>query len=342
MDDLTPCGHCGELHEPESLTAFDGELLCEDCLDTSTLTCSRCGDRIWETDNVGSMEHPLCEHCYDTYYCTCEECGRLIPVDDVYYEDGCDEAYCETCFRQRESQIHLHDYNYKPDPLFYGEGSRFLGVELEIDGAGRDSYNAEQLEEVGNHSGTYLYIKSDGSLEDGLEIVTHSMTLSYHTSTMPWEAVLMKALELGYLSHKTSTCGLHVHVNRDSFGFSYEQQEACIARVLFLVERFWQELITFSRRTERSLQRWANRYGVKDSPGKVLDTAKKGYGGRYTCVNITNRDTIEFRIFRGTLRYSTLLATLQMVCHLCEIAERMDDETRSLLAASRLRSSSPI
>ena len=44
---------------------------------------------------------------------------------------------------------------------------------------------------------------------------------------------------------------------------------------------------------------------------EILDHAKKGYhGGRYTCVNLQSRDTIEFRMFRGTLKYNTLIATL--------------------------------
>lgn len=34
---------------------------------------------------------------------------------------------------------------------------------------------------------------------------------------------------------------------------------------------------------------------------------------RHTAVNFTNSDTIEFRIFKGTLKYTTVMATLEMV-----------------------------
>ena len=58
---------------------------------------------------------------------------------------------------------------------------------------------------------------------------------------------------------------------------------------------------------------------------------KKGAGSRYTCVNLTNGDTIEFRMFRGTLKSNTLLATLQMVDHICDVALYLsDDELRDL------------
>ena len=77
----------------------------------------------------------------------------------------------------------------------------------------------------------------------------------------------------------------------------------------------------FSRRTQRQLERWAARYGFKEQPMEILDHAKKGYhGGRYTCVNLQNRDTIEFHMFRGTLKYNTLIATLQLVDRICNVA----------------------
>ena len=40
----------------------------------------------------------------------------------------------------------------------------------------------------------------------------------------------------------------------------------------------------------------------------------------YACINLTNTDTIEFRVFRGTLKYNTVIATLQFVANLCRVA----------------------
>ena len=58
-----------------------------------------------------------------------------------------------------------------------------------------------------------------------------------------------------------------------------------------------------------------------------MDHAKKnGNIGRYACVNLTNTDTIEFRMFRGTLKVNTILATLELVDLICQKAETMDDE----------------
>ena len=200
-------------------------------------------------------------------------------------------------------------------------------MELEIDGAGERSDRAWQLVNAANSNGLeHIYIKHDGSLEDGMEIVTHPMTLGYHLAEMPWGAVVAEAVRMGYTSHKACTCGLHVHVNRSAFGSSEEAQEAVIARILFFVENHWNELLRFSRRTRDQMEQWAARYGRKDDPKAVLDSAKKEHYQRYKCVNLTNYDTIEFRMFRGTLKLNTLIATLQMVDRICEVALYLSDQ----------------
>ena len=58
-----------------------------------------------------------------------------------------------------------------------------------------------------------------------------------------------------------------------------------------------------------------------------MNHAKNSCAGRYTAVNLTNADTVEIRMFRGTLKLNTLKATLQMVNHLVEVAVAMSDTT---------------
>jgi len=43
-------------------------------------------------------------------------------------------------------------------------------------------------------------------------------------------------------------------------------------------------------------------------------------------VNLTNYDTIKFRIFGGTLKTNTLIATLELVEELCSVAVSLSDE----------------
>ena len=74
------------------------------------------------------------------------------------------------------------------------------------------------------------------------------------------------------------------------------------------------------------MEQWAARYGRKDDPKAVLDHAKRHEFERYKCVNLTNSHTIEFRMFRGTLKLNTMIATLQMVDRICDVALFLSDQ----------------
>lgn len=328
MTETFTCSNCDRTLPLFERTDFDGRVLCARCRSMLTTVCDHCGARIWRGDDCGGRNSVLCEHCRDNYYSTCLECGHLVHNDDLHYLNvDDDEGYCDDCWRDHERGQVIQSYYYKPDPVFYGEGARFLGVELEMDGGGERDSKARQILNIANGNGLeHAYAKHDGSLDEGIELVTHPMTLEYHLNEMPWVAIMKEAIGLGYTSHQARTCGLHVHVNRSAFGDTQGAQEDVIARILFFVENHWNELLRFSRRTQRQMEQWAARYGRKDDPKAVLDHAKNNQFERYTCVNLTNYNTIEFRMFRGTLKLNTFKATLQMVERICDVALFMSDQ----------------
>ena len=51
-------------------------------------------------------------------------------------------------------------------------------------------------------------------------------------------------------------------------------------------------------------------------------------------MNLENYGTIEFRIFRGTLRYKTFAAALQLVDEVCTLAEKLSDAEMEALSWS--------
>lgn len=314
------CTHCGCVLEAGDALIFEEEVYCVDCLDELTVLCDNCGRRIFRESCESDGHITICSDCYSRDYVACTRCGRLmIPENACYEDDDEDVPYCAACY---QSLNWIHHYNYKPEPVFYGAGHRYFGVELEVDDGGEIQENAKRVVEF---APAQIYCKHDGSIESGFEGVSHPMTLEYHCTVMPWEKIVNTLKSMGYRSHQTSTCGLHIHVNRTSLGYTYDAQDEVIARILFLVEKFWHELVKFSRRTLGQLDRWAARYGYQDCPKEILKTAKGGYG-RYACVNLCNENTIEFRIFRGTLKYNTLIAALQLVNRVCDAAVFMTDE----------------
>ena len=138
---------------------------------------------------------------------------------------------------------------------------------------------------------------------------------------------MKRARELKYLSHTARTCGLHIHINRAALGETVEEQENVIGRIVYFFERFWDQILRFSRRTEGQANRWASRYGCSTvNPKESMKDAKNSGLGRYIAVNLEPLFTVELRIFRGTLRYNTFVATLQFVDKLCHDAIEMTDE----------------
>jgi len=187
-------------------------------------TCRCCGQTIHPRDNAGTGDLPLCLTCLEDRYTACARCGTLIPNHQAcYLPSGVDEdePYCPDCYLTVAGQKPIHDY-YRPSPCFWGDGPFYFGVELEIDEAGEDSDTARRLLAIANQGQPQLYCKHDGSLDDGFELVTHPMSLSYHRTEMPWEALLRETVRMGYLSHQSGTCGLHIHVSRETFGYSGE------------------------------------------------------------------------------------------------------------------------
>ena len=317
------CDYCGaELDEDEGTWIGDSDLLCDDCVDDHCVTCDHCGEIVWNQDSEDDDHTFLCRSCYTDYYSRCECCGAIMHNDCTNWRH--DLPYCTDCFDECVQEI--EEYNYKPEPEFFGDGNLYMGVELEVDTGGKDDENARILKEIANSGDEHIYIKSDGSLEDGFEIVSHPMTLKFHQEEMEWEEVLKEAVNMGYRSHQTSTCGLHVHVNRNAFGDNQAEQEEVIAKILFFIEKHWAEMFKFSRRTEYNMNRWSSRYGLEKTGKEILEKAKGSYTSRYVAVNLKNYYTIEFRLFRGTLKYNTFIATLQMVQKICDVALSMSQE----------------
>lgn len=321
MEELKICKHCGIKVEAHDGEYFRDEFYCHHCFEHLTIICENCGERILREESV---EQRICQECYDEDYCRCESCGQLMHNDDANSYYDCD--YCDDCYNNRLHEF-IKSYDYKPIPIFYGSGQPHYGVELEIDCGGEYDGSAEDLNEIANKSNEHLYFKHDGSLDDGFEIVSHPATLEYHLNGIPWKEVMERARKLKYLSHSAATCGLHVHINRAALGETVEEQENTIGRIIYFFEKYWNQILCFSRRTEAQVNRWASRYGCSTvNPKESLKGAKDSGLGRYTAVNLENQFTVELRIFRGTLRYETFVATLQFVDKLCQDAKELSDE----------------
>lgn len=222
---------------------------------------------------------------------------------------------------------HIKPYNYIPDKFYFNHStnnvdSLYLGIELEIDKGGKNDDVAKFIIDfLGKYS---CYIKHDGSLEDGMEIVTHPSTLEFHKN-LSYKDLFEDLSKKGYKSHDTTTCGYHIHVNRNFFGDNPTTQDLNITKILYLLEKHWDKVKTIARRDSNV---YSKRFHMKESDSMfdLLVKAKGEYSSKYNMINLQHQDTIEFRMFRGTLKYETFISTMEFVHNLAYLCKEIQLE----------------
>lgn len=83
MKDTRISINCGAEHPISKMFEVEGDWLCEDCVDRLTVTCDRCGDRIYQESAVEDDHHTLCEGCFDEHYVRCHDCGCILRSYDA-------------------------------------------------------------------------------------------------------------------------------------------------------------------------------------------------------------------------------------------------------------------
>lgn len=288
---------------------------CQGCVDSHASTCADCGDvfdHITLASGTNADGETVCESCADHYF-ACEECDETRHNDD-YGEDGRCQSCCD------DSSRVIHDYSYRPLAIFHPsrdecDATRAYGVELEVESVSGDLYdNAKKVRAL---LGEFAYLKYDGSLNNGFEVVTHPGTLAYHRTA--WDEFFSKRPR-GLRSYDTSTCGLHIHASKR--GLTPLQ----IAKLVFFVSA-----PINARFIRRIAGRDANRHCRKVQK-KLGDCHRDDDGDRYHAVNLCPSRTIEFRLFKGTLNKQSFFRALEFVDALikyCEPAARSIEDAIS-------------
>lgn len=312
LDYFDECSECGHIVSSNNIWDHDatntGRTICNHCA-VNFIVCTDCGQLVYASNSASNHgRSDLCSTCYDDDYDDDDD-----DDDDENYDDDDDEY----------DKIHSHDY--KPSPRFMGQSAEdiYFGVELEVDYGNNRNSAAVALSRICNNQ---FYLKRDGSLEnEGFEIVTHPASLIYHRDSFPWENIKRAVESQRYKSHDTTTCGLHVHVSRKFFGDGTSVNEANLAKLVTIVDNCWLDLVKFSRRNSSSLNQWAPKPNADINEDDCeMETRYKLRNSsaytRYKSINITNKNTVEFRIFRGTLKRTTILACIELVDFLSRFA----------------------
>jgi hypothetical protein len=245
--------------------------------------------------------------------------GNIRHVDDVYYwESDCD--YHDEPENDNDDENDddddcdmdaacINSYSYRPPMKFHklsneNENAPFFGIELEVERKNSNGLKHKYMAGMIEHE--HWYFKTDGSLTDGFEIVTHPMTFNYiQQSEKEFTNSLKLLVENGYNSYDANTCGMHIHISKNNFTTWH------LYRFLkFFVENK-EFIVSISQRKMEKLKKWANIEDDNDSSLIYKAKKKDGNSERYVAINLKNTATIEIRIFRGTLNINSFMKNIE-------------------------------
>lgn len=237
-------------------------------------------------------------------YIVCTECGEyhlfLIRITGL----------CIKC--TFKPKVTINNYSFKPTPIFFkapGEDTPglFFGVENEISFTSADrEYKEEVIERLSAKH--FWYFKTDSSIVNGYECVTHPGSLKY------WQTCAAEDFKQMFnnLSIRThSSCGLHIHMPKDAF------TNAHLFKFGFFITN---EIEFFSKLAGRK----PNSYCCLDSTDAIIKKAvdKKGTAGRYTAVNTKPEHTVEVRLFSGKISFSAMLHDVECLAALYDFTQK--------------------
>lgn len=324
------CEHCGSAFlGREYALDWSGCPLCESCTDSYYLY-SECMDGYINTEAAYPVFNSVRAIRRDSAddYCTRNYGARHFVrhsevhgfMDEDTYSEYCDE--CEDGDsdddddRRRQTSL-LADYHSGVDighipSAAYDKKRVWLGMELEIEcGTQNRMTVVESLHSHVNTDRKYVRFETDGSLHYGFEIISGYTGLDVHEK---WLKRFANANLQGCKSHDTSTCGLHVHIDkRDMTPFE-------AARLMLFIN---------NPANERLVRAVARRYGREAGYAKFGDKSKTAVHAahvaakrrhndlswmnedRYEALNFQPERTIEYRLYRGTLKVETIMACLE-------------------------------
>ena len=289
---------------------IQGEEMCDGCLDgwfeenggrEAWIMCENCAEYEHRDSARWYCDELYCDNCYDNNVHECDDCG------DTYW----DEHNCEAYENSDNYSSHIHSYSYRPQTHFFGNAKYHMGFELEVEA--RNTSRSEGAELAYEQIGERGYLKEDGSLSDGFEIVTHPHTLNMYQTSFPWE-ILDRIKRVGMRSWNTRTCGLHVHVSREAFHVM-KGSRVDIVKTQGHELRFMKLIYDNQRMVERIAGRSNNNYATFEDKRKLVAKVKYGTqsNGRYSAINTENDATLEVRVFKGSLRKERVLSALEFV-----------------------------
>lgn len=341
------CDCCEHLSvEAQSVTGVDGSRFCAECMSRGRAVFSHVMGgyiRSAGSQTAYTSRAAVNDGILDVVTSHFARSNRYYYDDGVYYAPG----VFDMAARLSNTLFSYHtgpDMGHIPSAYDSRKPRILLGMELEMEICGgscggdddededtcsdRAGYAKRVLRALNGVTPQFCKAETDGSLDDGFEIITGYTGLDVHEKT--WRALAGATDDLE--SHDTDTCGLHVHVDKAgmtplhmaklcTFIHAKENQ-----RLLTTISRryhgatgsgyakFYHGVDWAHRAADAALyeyrsHRRSRRKGDKFDYGRFANS--EFWGERYAALNFNNPHTVEFRMFRGTLKFESIMACLE-------------------------------
>ena len=262
------------------------------------MNCVDCNvELVLEGDNITRyLDTDRCIECA-LLFRYCPFCGDMMLRREMRNDQ------CRPCFRENPS---LAEYSTRVDTSELETGKRLFGIELETEVKEPSEENMKaKLTEIDDLLGDAVIMKRDGSLRNGIEIVTKPFPIE--KQYLLWEKFLTKRPK-GLISWDSDRCGLHIHVSREGL------TDEVIARAVCFVN---------SQGNKKFMYVLAGRKDNNYAKFKAKTAANAALPSeRHEAINLCNQDTIEFRLFKGTLKKESVYKNIEFVDALMDFASQ--------------------
>lgn len=275
--------------------------------------------------------------------------SNLISTDSnsISFSSNNSEWNMEFLDSLNHSKTYIHQFNYVPKYIKHfmpGESedtTLLLGAEIEVGGNNNISSDnnknstVKKCIQIMNGSDSdeenLIYSTHDSTVQ--IEFDTMPCSLEFHKNKMNYREMFEYLDKEGYKGHDCETAGLHIHANRSYLGKSRISQELVISKILYILEKFNDEICVIARR-DNDYSEFAGEKQNEDSIVELYGKYKDK--GKRAALNLQHKDTIEFRMFKSTLKYETFILTLEFVKDIIDYAKSVDIEEIELAKWSDL------
>lgn len=325
------CRGCDTAFPGDAVTTVRGRYLCESCFDARYQRCERCDYAIQHGYGYDVGDQQWCSDCFHSHYFVCQFCEGTTSVDEIHTVDN--EDWCESCAENHGNWCDSCECYHRPGnncnsscnglrvrghfDRGYGDflstptdkrTKLFVGVELEVEKV-RDEIDRAAVQLL--NAGDFFILKYDGSLSDGVEIVTSPMSRDWLATNRPRIDTLLNTLHSGGFDtcnrYGEHTAGMHVHLSRSAFTTLH------LYKFMRFIYQNRQFTTLISGRNGAQLDRWAS---LHEGPRNWVRKAKfrsNDESNRYRAVNLATASTAEVRIFRSTLRPDSFWKNINFV-----------------------------